>query len=306
MLYHLFFLLGPPGVIAVIGAGLDLVTSPAHKRDMTKFLHSADYSKIADAIPGITVSIFNNVFGDKHFSFRCVRRSVLFTSIFFFSLLALAIRCPSPFFGWIWLWTPSSVIARNEVGQRVDLDLKSELMLWYIIGLVFDYMTILKTRILLKLAKRRMWDSTEVFVLACLDTYTTYVLFGIVYLWYQDLIQALLTEVPLPEMSIWDWLRSYSYGVKFRLQLKGLWGVISHPLSSRYSIITWAAMLPMLWLWLYVLATFITGVIRVSASKGVIKFLVYFLDTDKHPYRSVGVVFSVIVAIFYWPAYWLM
>jgi hypothetical protein len=302
----LITLLGPSGVIAAIGEVLDRVTSQTHKRDLATFFQSADYSTIVDKIPRVAVSIFNNVFGERHLSLRCVRRSILFSSIFFFSLLALAIRYPSPFFGWIWLWTSSSVIVRNEVGQRVDLDLKSELTLWYIIGLVFDYMTILKTRILLKLATRRMWGSRKVFVLACLDTYTTYVLFGVVYLFYLDLVQALLTEVPLPDMSIWDWLRSYSYGVKFRLQLRGLWGLISHPLSSRTSIITWAAMLPLLWLWLYVLATFITGIIRVSASKGVIKFLVYFLDTDKHPYRSVGLVLSVVVALFYWPAYWLM
>jgi hypothetical protein len=56
-------------------------------------------------------------------------------------------------------------------------------------------------------------------------------------------------------------------------------------------------MLPSVWLWLYVGATWLTRLIALSDP--LLRFLVYFLDVRDHPLRSVGVVAAGVVGAAY-------
>ena len=60
-------------------------------------------------------------------------------------------------------------------------------------------------------------------------------------------------------------------------------------------ILFWAGFAPSIWMWLYVLALFVTrGLLR---SEKLVNGLRYFLDVEKAPFRSIGAVAATLVFI---------
>ena len=57
----------------------------------------------------------------------------------------------------------------------------------------------------------------------------------------------------------------------------------------------WAGFVPSIWMWLYVLALFVTrGLLR---SEKLVNWLRWFLDIEKNPFRSIGAVAAALAFI---------
>jgi hypothetical protein len=60
------------------------------------------------------------------------------------------------------------------------------------------------------------------------------------------------------------------------------------PRGRLYFVLFWAGFTPSLWMWLYVIALFVTrGLLR---SERLVNSLRWFLDIEKNPFRSIGAV----------------
>jgi hypothetical protein len=69
------------------------------------------------------------------------------------------------------------------------------------------------------------------------------------------------------------------------------------PPSYEFAMLFLPGMLPSVWLWLYAAATLI---VRLAArSRPLLRFLIYMLDIDKHPIRSVGIVAAMLLSAGY-------
>jgi hypothetical protein len=61
------------------------------------------------------------------------------------------------------------------------------------------------------------------------------------------------------------------------------------------SVLFWAGFAPSLWTWLYVLALFVTRTIL--RSERIVRWLRWFLDVEKNPFRSIGAVAAALAFI---------
>ena len=70
---------------------------------------------------------------------------------------------------------------------------------------------------------------------------------------------------------------------------------ITHPEFVYLFSTFWAGFAPSLWMWLYVLALFVTrGLLR---SERIVNWLRWALDVDKAPFRSIGAVAATLAFI---------
>jgi hypothetical protein len=176
--------------------------------------------------------------------------------------------------------------------------------LWVLWSLVPDYIDLYKTRLVLNfLSKLHHPRLTLLAALIVGDLAFTSFLFYINML----LVEA-ASEVPLlffyPQLrvifeplTLLDILQAFIVGVGhsfinlFSTQsLSMLFPVITLRSEISFSIIFYAGLMPSIWLWLYVLALFITRV--ALRSEPLFKRLRWFLNVEKNPFRSVGVVAS--------------
>ena len=62
-----------------------------------------------------------------------------------------------------------------------------------------------------------------------------------------------------------------------------------------YSIFFWAGLAPSIWMWLYVLALFVTRTLL--RSEKLVNWLRWALDIEKNPFRSIGAVAAAMAVI---------
>jgi len=80
-------LLGLPGAIAIVFSGIigafnwiEKESGPDARRDIAHFLKSTDWDVLASRLPDAFWQFFKRIFGERHFSWFCMRRSVYFSS----------------------------------------------------------------------------------------------------------------------------------------------------------------------------------------------------------------------------------
>jgi hypothetical protein len=67
------------------------------------------------------------------------------------------------------------------------------------------------------------------------------------------------------------------------------------PLGDIYSIFFWSGFVPSIWMWLYVIALFVTRLLL--RSEKLVNWLRWALDIEKAPFRSIGAVAATLAFI---------
>jgi hypothetical protein len=258
-------------VLGVFELGEKLASQPA-KDALSKWLLTFDVRK-AGALPNGTREIFEWVFGKRHFSTECFIRSALF------SLGAMVVVGIIMF-----LISPAEVLPPER-----DLALVL-IALWLPWSILIDYVSLFKTRLILdfliRIGRTNIFSAVIVFV--------DYVLYRVIF-------AVGMAIVAMATFFVYNWQNSYNFSEIISYSIHNiLFNFIwTMPLFVQEielpSVFFWSGFAPSIWMWLYVLALFVTRALL--RSERIVNWLRWFLDVEKNPFRSIGAVAAALAFI---------
>jgi hypothetical protein len=281
---QLFGTSGVPFVVAGTVYGVfelgEKLASQRAKDALSKWLLTFDVQK-AKALPDGTREIFERVFGERHFSLKCFLRSAAFSlgAIGFLTVLNLLIF-------------PRYLINLNvlymESGNKYGLWLIAAL--WIPWSIIIDYISLFKTRVILNILTR---VSAIISIFISVIDFLAYQLlfyFGSLF----TVIAWFFFNLPTDE-SYSDFFALWDYPSLGLTAFKLIFAPLFPPLGDFTGITFWAGFVPSLWMWLYVVALFVTRALLRSGK--LINWLRWFFDVEKNPFRSIGAVAAALAFI---------
>jgi hypothetical protein len=276
-----------PAIIAGSVLGLfelgERFASQRAKDALSKWLLTFDVQK-AKALPDGTQELFQSIFGEQHFSWTCFIRSTTFSigAMIFLSLLVLLIN-------------PQLILVDLGPSWWLQYGLWSALSLWLPWSIIIDYISLFKTRVILHvIARLRRLLSLLTPAILAIDFLLYRLLFSITYafLLFVSVSISLSIELGLPFNKI---ISLFIHNFEHRASQLPYLPSITDGTNALQFIFFWSGLAPSLWMWLYVLALFVTrGVLR---SEKLVNSLRWFLDVEKNPFRSIGAVAAALAFI---------
>lgn len=273
--------IGPAGAPA-LAAGIVLAlfelsekaASIEAKDSLTKALKLLSLERVSASFPKIQ-SIFTTVFGERHFSVRCIAASV---ALSYSSILVL--------YGIYYLLRPADAHAIIEAIQGkwgiFNLYLVF-LIVWSFLSIVPDYLNLLKVRWLLRLLQRYSSKGvTAIVALLIIDfvagiaIFTTLSAFVMGYIFSLGIEQEILErDLPFTPVAFFSMAKNSA-------------------LFSQYEgVLFYSGMVPSIWLWLYLLSIGVAWLLRKLGPT--YQWSLWALDINKTPLRSVGIISSVTI-----------
>jgi hypothetical protein len=246
------------------------------RADFARYLKSTDFAKAVVHLPNDTHALFERVFGARHFSWRCVKTSILFSVAAFAIIVGLNV-----------LNDPKGSLSWARRVLEVYPALFNILVAYAIWSIVPDYFNLLKTRKVLGLITARQINRPSVLVvILSADFLIGYAIF-------------ILSCLPMGLFSLHFVL--FLQGKIDWNHLVSNFGFSPLPIFSGlewpFEMFFWPGMVPSIWLWFYMAAILVVRLAVRTAP--VFRFSIYFLDIDQHPIRSVGIVAAALVSCVY-------
>jgi hypothetical protein len=285
-------LVGPGSVPFVVAGSVlgvfelgERLASQRAKDALSKWLVSFDVQK-AKALPDGTQELFERIFGERHFSLKCLIRSAVFSlgAMVFLSVLVLLIINPQEFFR-----MKDNFLRMSSPSSPLSIGLWLPVALWLPWSILIDYISLLKTRFALQALTRVRRGLITAAILG-LDFVAYKLLFAV----------GIILTVTL--------MLAMNWGESFEDYLDILFGGevfnIAHIITGMFTFYTsmdlnfiwfWAGFAPSIWMWLYVLALFVTRALL--RSEKLITWLRWGLDVEKNPFRSIGAVAAALAFI---------
>jgi len=289
---ELFGRTGAPAIaIASTYASFEFVerlASEQAKRALARRLKEFDVTQSA-VLPEGTYEIFQRLFGKRQFSLKCLVRSACF------SVLGVGILLSAAYFSHYQEFAADA----EDVSPFWQLfgvtEFDDPLLVipgvWALFSLGIDFLNLFKTRMLLRVLKRKSYGPSKLTVILFVDAVIGIAVFfaffsitELVLVSFEvgsdlseatELIQSNFQSVLLPIGHVKDALMTYA------------------SLGGIESVFFYASMIPSIWLWLFIFSVFAT---RAIAKGGpLFTWLIWFFDIDHAPFRSVGVVASVVI-----------
>src|SRR5229473_3223249 len=246
------------------------------RADFARYLKSTDFAKAVVHLPNDTHVLFEHVFGARHFSWRCVKTSVLFSVAAFAIIVVLNV-----------LNHPKGSLSRTLNVLEMFPGFFRSVVAYAIWSIVPDYFNLLKTRKVLGLITVRQINRPSVLVVILVaDFLIGYAIFALTFL-PMGLFSLHLVLFVLGQV---DWNHVVS---NFGFDPLPIFSGLEWP----FEMLFWPGMVPSIWLWFYVVATLVVR-LAVRAAP-VSRFSIYFFDIDQHPIRSVGIVAAALVSCVY-------
>jgi hypothetical protein len=254
--------------------------------------------------PATFAKLFDRVFGQRHLSWKCARRSCV-ASVIGFMIAGAIISTPRGLMSE--LIGRASVRFQDSGGEPM---LVAPMLQIWLLSLPFgfflpDFVSLLETRLLLKLMSRysRMRSSVVFLVLDACFTIVTAALGARVGMefatrWFvvnTSVVDKILAPFTLPGITI-DVLSSNPFEAlrdSFRVDF-------GHHSYSGFAVMVYPGCISSLWLWLYAGAGFLLKAAR-RFDIGFEWFNRHF-DIEKKPLQSIGLVAGALVAVVYWTA----
>jgi hypothetical protein len=180
--------------------------------------------------------------------------------------------------------------------------------IWFVWSIIADFVNLLKTRVVLRVLVRHKIESSILLAGILIAD----LLIGILVFYVNIKVATLFAFTIHPDMftgprtmeeyddcvdvygQCYSLLNLY-FSTHFHTHEILSW--VLHPLSAFGGLLLWVSMLPSIWLWLYVIASLLARLMAKSAP--LLRFLLYFLDIDKHPIRSIGFIAAILVVTAY-------
>jgi hypothetical protein len=103
----------------------------------------------------------------------------------------------------------------------------------------------------------------------------------------------------LNSLTTWDFVATWASTLTtwYFLEILNyyMWKSVFEYEIQLFTIFFWAGLAPSIWMWLYVLALFVTRALL--RSERIVNWLRWFLDVEKNPFRSIGAVAAALAFI---------
>jgi hypothetical protein len=268
------------------------------KLDLTKYLRNLDLVRSSRAIPNFSIDICNRIFGTKYFTWKCFRRSLLFSTFWTLAFLLVSyfvdIRRSTSHVSYWSIWLRGGAIGGLSV--------------WLPWSLLIDFFSLLKTRLVLNVIQAKSPSFILYVIIALADLTIGFLLFGIgcllvILIWYilsriipfpiGSIEVITFFNVALIELHHGNLKQLYLDPLLFRLVI--LESVA--PFRTVLSALLYASLMPSLWLWLYVVSTIIAKFMK--SMRPVYAWMIYLMDVESKPIRSIGFVAAAIFSTLY-------
>lgn len=266
---------------------LEATARPEAKARAAQWLKNVKLPPGVSNWPAIFAAGFDRVFGERHLSWQCFRRSCLA------SLAALVVA----FSIWVAL-NPGRTVAWwrfHTVWSAGALAVTPLLVLAF--SLIPDYVSLLETRFVLRLMSRTASSLARI-ALLLLDALATAViaLAGFILLFViSELVDIVRGESHAGFASMLRAVRAVVQGVP------GLWLGIGPLGGPPAGLLFYAAFVTSVWAWLYAISGFtVKLLVRAGAWAGLVRSI---LDIDAKPFQSIGYVAMILVVLAFVVAY---
>jgi hypothetical protein len=269
--------IGIAGFVWVLFERADKVMKQDAKEKISIFLINFDFKKKINTFPEYFISIFDSIFGDKHFSIKCIMRSC------FSSLLSLLLIC----------------LFQISISEIPEYDKEAYIILpiyifflGILINFIPDYISLLETRYLISLVSKKK-PKNIIFILIFFDIFlsTIIIFFGI------QLYNSLkyIFHV-IPDERTMLWMLIFNLGSLPESYFECLTYLLSF--DSVYSLFFYSTFFTSVWLWVYSISVFIAPPLAKICSKWY-WLLNNFFDIANKPILSLGWISSMIVTLIF-------
>jgi hypothetical protein len=282
---------------------LEEIVSPEAKRAISAWLKRLEVSPSLATWPDQFATLFDRLFGEKHLSWRCFRRSCMASlATAAATSLAWAILRPDEF---------AVTLASADASASTLIGL----LLMY--SLLPDYLSLLKTRYVIKSIAAK--KSQMAVVLLLIADAAASVIILIILVWSSFVLIFILVFVPrvVYLYLIGDLITLTQWVIPYFGRVVGLYTNFSRyiviygpmllsPPGTSFSpgVFLYATLFTSIWAWLYALAG---GAVRLAArARPGLSFLKWLLDIDGHPLRSIGVIAGALSCLVCWLFAFLM
>jgi hypothetical protein len=162
-----------------------------------------------------------------------------------------------------------------------------KVILWLPWSILIDYLSLLKTRIILEvLARLRHSSNLIALPILGIDFMVYKLIFSVGFL----LMTSVFLVIAAPTVS-WSAVMQQSFQIQTIIR-----DMITYGFRDELTFIFfWAGFAPSIWMWFYVVALFVTrGLLR---SEKLVNWLRWALDVEKAPFRSIGAVAATLAFI---------
>jgi hypothetical protein len=237
------------------------------RQRVVRWLQEADYTAALKSMPAQFVTMFDRVFGERHWSMKCFLRSCVASVC---SVTLAYALCRSLGF------TLAGEVAANLTPATAAALLFAALTF----NAIPDYLSLLETRWLLGVAQRRLRTS---WILGA-DILMTSVIFAV----FTLAVLLVLTFTVFKGAGVGDQSDAYFAGMFLGL-------VISDPVVP--IAVLASTFFTSVWLWLYALSVpFSRLLLRMNSGLG---FLLKVTDVEEQPFRSMGFTSVVLVSLLF-------
>ena len=273
---------------------LDSHLAPSMKNRLSAYLLSAKYENELQNLSEITFNIFNYLFGIKHFSWKCITRSIIFSTISLVLIFSFSfLYDPIGFKDFIKINTRSANVTNITIVVSV---------IWFFWCLIPDYISLFKTRFIISYIQPKKERLFFQIIIIIFD----FVFGNIIFLFMTSLIQSSAVfifslwakKIILPRITsdISSFLTSISIlaiaflltSLAVLLKYGDLYKIIP------YADLFWASMWPSVWLWSHIGLSMLTR--RMIRMFPLVRRIFYLLDFEHYPFRELGVIGAVIIA----------
>ena len=237
------------------------------KDALSKWLVSFDVRRSA-ALPDDTPELFERIFGERHFTLKCFIRSAAFSvgTMAFISTLLMLIY-------------PEE--ASEMMDELLPYQTRVAFALWLLWSILIDYVSLFKTRVILRALMR-----IRLILVAITILVIDFMFYSIIYA-VGAFVMIRISMYFMPEVLALQ--LSSNIFVDFVKWLSDAFALPLCPDRTRAVwdfIFFWSGFAPSIWMWLYVLALFVTrGLLR---SERIVSWLRWALPVETNPFRSIG------------------
>lgn len=285
---------------------LEDMASPQAKRDISAWLKNTSVSGHLSTWPRQFATLFDNVFGRKHWSLRCFFRSCV-ASIFAVVIMVVAWSLINPL-------DAATLFARHPMQELYDQLTPDQrqylatsfagrlcfstgiiagiIILLSLISIVPDFVSLLESRYMIRLMERtkRTYIIGTLVISDLLLTITIFLTFILVYSGFRAF------SAPGEFNENYEFVVSELFNSQNYVHLFSLKGMVNGGVPA--SVFFYSTLFTSVWVWLYAISIF---TIRAANSAGpLFRWVMWFLDIDEKPIRSIGAIAGLIAAVGWW------
>jgi hypothetical protein len=243
----------PGSVLGLFELGERLASQRA-KDALSDWLLTFDVKK-TKALPDGTQELFERIFGERHFTLKCFVRSTIFSvgAMVFLGIVVLLIypEAFSEMSDALWHgWDPS----HPWLGSWLSFPV------WLPWSILIDYVSLFKTKVILQILSRMDRNILIVSIAILIADYFFYkLLFGFGFA-LMTTVLGVWSDASMKAIWFYTLLADVRPTITYIFTIVSI--VISGPLfsgvASLYDIFFWSGFAPSIWMWLYVVALFVT------------------------------------------------